>query len=177
LDLRAVGHLRLAAIGPKTAEALRSYHLTPDLVPARYQSEDLAAALQAQIQPGQRLLLARADRGRELLREQLAAHCQVEQVAVYSQVDAVEPDEEVMNALRRGEIEFVTLTSSNIARALLARLDATCRRRIDAGEIKLVSISPVTSAEVRALGCPVAAEASDATADGVIEALVGLASR
>ena len=46
-DLRALGSVRLAAIGPKTADALRAYHLHPNLVPARYQSEDLAAALRA----------------------------------------------------------------------------------------------------------------------------------
>src|SRR6202034_4381626 len=123
LDLRVLGHVQLATIGPKTAEALRSYHLRPDVMPERFQSEDLAEALRARIQPGQRVLLARADRGRDILREQLAALCQVEQIAVYAQVDALEADEEVLNALRRGEIEFVTLTSSNIAKALLARLD------------------------------------------------------
>ena len=174
LDLRALGHVRIAAIGPKTAEALGGYHLRPNLVPARFQSEDLAAELQAQIQPGERVLLARADRGRELLREQLSAVCQVEQVAVYSQVDALEMDGEIMNALRRGEIEFVTLTSSNIAKSLLQRLDGTCRRRLERGEIKLVSISAVTSAEVRKLGLAVAAEAAQATVAGVIEALCGL---
>ncbi len=174
LDLRVLGHLRLAAIGPKTAEALRQYHLKADLVPARFQSEDLADALKGQIRPEQRVLLARADRGRELLREQLSAVCQVEQIAVYAQVDAVETDETVMNALRRGEIEFITLTSSNIARALLERLDATCRRRIETGEVKLVSISPVTSAEVQKHGFVVGAEAAQATTDGVIEALIGL---
>jgi uroporphyrinogen III methyltransferase/synthase len=174
LDLRALGNLRLAAIGPKTAEALRAYHLQPDLVPARYQSEDLAAALTTQIKPGQRVLLARADRGRDVLRERLAAICTVEQIAVYAQVDTLEPDEEVMNALRRGEIEFVTLTSSNIARSLLTWFDATCRRRVETGEIKLVTISSVTSDEVRKLGFAVAAEAAQATVDGVIEALIGL---
>jgi uroporphyrinogen III methyltransferase/synthase len=177
LDLRILARVRIAAIGPKTAEALSAWHLRADLVPARYQSEDLAAALLTQIKPGQRVLLARADRGRDLLREQLAAACQVEQIAVYAQVDAVESDEEVLNALRRGEIEFVTLTSTNIARALLARLDATCRRRIETGEIKLVSISPVTSAEIGKLGFAVAAEAAQATTAGVIEALVELARK
>ena len=175
LDLRVLGRVRIAAIGPKTAEALAGFHLKPDLVPARYQSEYLAEALRAQIQPGQRVLLARADRGRELLREQLAALCQVEQIAVYSQIDTVEMDEEVMNALRRGEIEFVTLTSSNIARSLLTRLDATCKRRIETGEIKLVSISPVTSEEVRTLGFTVAAEALETTEYGVIAAIIALA--
>jgi uroporphyrinogen III methyltransferase / synthase len=173
-DLRALGGVRLAAIGPKTADALRGYHLHADLVPTRFQSEDLAAALKTQVLPGQRVLLARADRGRDLLREQLAAICQVEQITVYAQVDALEADEDVLNALRRGEIEFVTLTSSNIAKALLARLDATCRRRIEVGEIKLVTISPVTSEEVRKLGFVVAAEAAQATVDSVIEALIAL---
>jgi uroporphyrinogen III methyltransferase/synthase len=101
--------------------------------------------------------------------------CAVEQVAVYSQVDAVDADEEVLDALRRGEIEFVTLTSSNIARAFLARLDATCRRRIEAGEIKLVSISPVTSEEIKKENLPIAAESRQATVEGIIDALVELA--
>jgi uroporphyrinogen III methyltransferase/synthase len=177
LDLRALGGVRLAAIGPKTADALRQYHLEPDLVPARYQSEDLAAALIPHLQPGQRVLLARADRGRELLREELSTVCAVEQIAVYSQVDAVELDDDVLDHLRRGEVDYITLTSANIARSLLGRLDATCRARIDAGEVRLVSISPVTSAEVARLGLPVAAEAAEATADGLIAAMVALAGK
>jgi uroporphyrinogen III methyltransferase/synthase len=175
LDLRVLGNVGVAAIGPKTAEALRGYHLNPDLVPPRYQSEDLAAALLAKIQTGQRVLLARADRGRDILRQQLAATCRVDQIAVYSQVGAVEYDEDVMNALRRGEIEFITLTSSNIAKSLLEGLDPTCRRRIEIGQIKLVSISPVTSAEIQRLGYLVAAEATQATTAGVIESLIALA--
>ena len=93
LDLRALGHLRLAGIGPKTAEALRHYHLEPDVVPARFQSEDLAAALRDHIRPGERVLLARANRGRELLLQQLAEVCEVEQIAVYAQVGRRRADE------------------------------------------------------------------------------------
>ena len=110
------------------------------------------------------------------MRQQLASVCAVEQIVVYAQVDAIGGDEEVLNALRRGEIEWVTLTSANIARSLLARLDATCRRRIETGEIKLVSISPVTTEAVQKLGYPVAAEATHATTEGVIEALIGMVS-
>ena len=57
-DLRALGHVLLAAIGPKTAETLRGYHLQPDVMPARFQSEDFAAELRTRVQPGQRVLLA-----------------------------------------------------------------------------------------------------------------------
>jgi uroporphyrinogen-III synthase len=38
-----------------------------------------------------------------------------------------------------------------------------------------VTISPVTSAAVTALGLPVAAEADEATMDGVVTALIGAA--
>jgi uroporphyrinogen III methyltransferase/synthase len=175
LDLRVLGHLQIAAIGPKTGDALREYHLRPDLMPARYQSEDLAAALMPHLRSGQRALLARADRGREILREQLSAVCAVDQVAVYAQVDAVETDSDVLDALRRGEIGFVTLTSANIARSLLERLDTTCLRRIEAGEIKLVSISPVTSVEVQRLGYRVTGEATEATMEGLLAVLVRIA--
>lgn len=173
-DLRALGSLRLAAIGPKTAEALRVYYLEPDLVPAEFRSESLAAALKERVK-GQRVLLARADRGRELLREELATVADADQVAVYCQVDALEANSEVLDGLRRGEIDYVTLTSSNIARGLLRLLDETCRDRILAGQVQLVSISPVTSAAIRAFGLPVAAEASQYTVAGVVEALVRLA--
>jgi uroporphyrinogen III methyltransferase / synthase len=175
LDLRALGGVQLAAIGPKTADTLRLHHLEPDLVPARFQSEDLAAALRERVAAADRVLLARADRGRDVLREELQSVCEVEQIAVYSQVDALHLEEDVLDHLRRGEIDYVTLTSANVARSLLARLDATCRTRILAGEVRLVSISSVTSAEVRLQGLPIAAEAREATAEGLVEAMIDLA--
>jgi uroporphyrinogen III methyltransferase/synthase len=173
-DTRALGKTKLAAIGPATAEALRQYHLIADLVPTKFQSEDLAAALREKVEPGERVLLARADRGRDVLRQELATHCHIEQIAVYSQVDAIAADDPVLDHVRRGEIDFITLTSSNIAKALVRCLDATSLTRLQNGEIRLVTISPVTSAEVRALGLPVAAEATTATIEGVVDALVRL---
>jgi uroporphyrinogen III methyltransferase/synthase len=173
-DLRALGPVRLAAIGPATAEALRGYHLEPDLVPPAYRSEELAAALKERVGGGG-VLLARADRGRELLREELAKVARVDQVAVYSQADAAQADPAVLDCLRRGEIDYVTLTSANVARSFARLLDEPCRRRILSGETALVTISPVTSAAVRELGLPVGAEATTFTAAGLVEALVRLA--
>src|SRR5262249_10171476 len=120
---------------------------------------------------GQRVLLARADRGRELLRERLAEVAEVEQVAVYSQTDAIDLDPETADRIRRGDIEYVTLTSSNIARALVRLLDEAALARLRAGTVRLVSISPVTSTAVRELGLPVSAEATEYTTEGVIAAL------
>jgi uroporphyrinogen III methyltransferase/synthase len=175
-DLRALGGVQLAAIGPATADALRSYQLEPDLMPAEFRSEALAAALRER-GAGKHILLARADRGRDVLRQELARVATVEQVAVYAQVDALDTAPEVFDQLRTGEIEYVTLTSSNIARALLGALDAASRQAIEAGKVKLVTISPVTSGAVRQLGLPVAAEAAEYTTAGVVDALLALAAR
>jgi uroporphyrinogen III methyltransferase/synthase len=173
-DLRALGGLRLAAIGPSTADALRGYYLEPDVVPTEFYSEGLVAALRERV-TGQAVLLARADRGREVLREELAKVARVEQIAVYSQKDAVDAGAPALDSFRRGEIDYVTLTSANIARALLGELDAVCRSRVESGQVKLVSISPVTSAAVRELALPVAAEATEYTVAGLLDALLRLA--
>jgi len=174
-DLRALGHLRLAVIGPATGDALRGYHLEPDLMPAEYRSESLAAVLKDRVR-GQHVLLARADRGRDVLRQELGPVANVEQVAVYSQVDAVDSQSDVFDCLRRGEIDYVTLTSSNIARALIRAMDDPCRARVMTGNLKLVTISPETSSAVAEMGLPVAGEATEYTSAGLLRAVVDLAA-
>jgi uroporphyrinogen III methyltransferase/synthase len=174
-DLRALATVKLAAIGPGTADALRTFQLEADLIPAEYRSESLAAELGRRA-AGQRILLARADRGRDLLRTELAKVATVDQVTVYRQSDAVPRDGIVHDALRRGEIDFVTLTSANVARSVLRTLDEIGRARVHAGDLRLVTISPVTSAAVVELGYPVAAEAREYTTDGLLQALVELAT-
>jgi uroporphyrinogen III methyltransferase/synthase len=175
-DLRLLGPLKLAAIGSSTADALRGYHLNPDLVPVSYRSESLADALEVEV-TGRHVLLIRADRGREVLREQLSRFADVDQIAVYSQVDVLKPASHVFELLRYAQIDYVTLTSSNIARAFLRLAGEGCRARIASGQIKLVSISPVTSEAIRELGMPVAAEARRYTSDGIIEALLDHAAK
>ena len=63
-DARALAGLKLAAIGPKTAEALATFGLTADLVPAVYDSEHLAEAM-AQVEGP--VLLCRASSGSDAL--------------------------------------------------------------------------------------------------------------
>jgi uroporphyrinogen III methyltransferase/synthase len=173
-DLRRLGRIQLAAIGPSTAHALADYHLTADVVPDDFNSEGLVGALRERV-AGQRVLLARADRGRDLLREELGRVADVEQVVVYSQVDALEHDSDILDRLHRGAVDYVSLTSSNIARALIRLLDEADRRRVQRGELQLVTISPETSKSVREEGLPVAAEATEYTVAGVIEAMRRLA--
>jgi uroporphyrinogen III methyltransferase / synthase len=171
LDLRALGGVRLAAIGPATADALRDYHLEPDVIPEEYRSEALAQALVERV-AGQRLLLARADQGREVLRKELAAVASIEQVAVYAQAPVAGFDADVLRLLREGAVDYVTLTSSNLARAFFRAVDDRTIERIKKRDIKLASISPVTSATIREWGLPIAAEARQYTTEGLVTAIV-----
>ena len=164
-DLRKLGNIRLAAIGPGTAAELRRYRLCADVVPDPYRAEALAEAL-APGARGWRFLLARASRGREVLAEKLvAAGALVEQVVVYRSIDVEKAEPEVASALAAGRIDWITVTSSVIARSL-ARLFGEDLRRA-----KLASISPITSEAIRRLGFEPAVEAAEYTMEGLVRAI------
>ena len=164
-DLRRLGRIRLAAIGPGTAEELARYRLRADIVPDEYRAEALANVLAAE-PTGTRFLLARASRGREVLAEKLVAAGQmVQQIVVYSSCDVDQAEAEVVEALEAGRIDWVTATSSSIARSLVRLLGERL------GRAKLASISPITSAVLRELGRPPAAEAVRYTMEGLAEAI------
>ncbi|MCA9124220.1 MAG: uroporphyrinogen-III C-methyltransferase [Planctomycetaceae bacterium] len=164
-DVRALGGCKLAAIGPGTSDELSRYHLKADLQPAEFRAESLAAEL-SPIANGQRFLLLRASRGREVLSQEIAAAGgQVTQVVVYESVDVQTPDAEVAADLAAGKIHWVTVTSSAIARSLAIMFGDGLRRS------KLASISPITSATLRECGFEPAVEASEYTMEGVVRAI------
>ncbi len=119
---------------------------------------------------GRRFLLARASRGREVLAEQLrAAGATVEQIVVYTSGDVERPHTAVTALLRAGQIDWITVTSSAIARSL-GRLFGQDLRRA-----KLASISPLTSGVLRELGESPAVEAAEYTMAGLVAAIVDAA--
>lgn len=165
-DHRALGTVKLAAVGPATAEALLSRGLRVDVQPAEYRAEALAESLGPQAR-GKRFLLARASRGREVLAEQLrAAGGDVRQVVVYQSRDVPAPDPDIAAALSAGQYDWVTVTSSAIARSLAALFGPSLRRS------RLASISPITSATLREVGYEPAVEADVYTMEGVVEAVL-----
>ncbi|MFO0867647.1 MAG: uroporphyrinogen-III C-methyltransferase [Pirellulales bacterium] len=165
LDLRILGRTRLAAIGPGTARELARYRLQADLQPTEFRAESLAEALAEQAE-GRRFLLIRASRGRDVLPRRLAeAGGVVTQVVAYSSRDVAAAEPDILQRLADGQIDWVTVTSSAIARSLVRLYgDALHRTR-------LVSISPITSETLRECGFSPAAEAREYTIPGLIQAL------
>ena len=137
---------RVAVVGKGTAEALRERGVEPDLVAATSTQEGLAAELP---RPAGRVLFAGAEDARGVLVRELGA----EFLPLYRTVE-VRPE-------RFPEADLVVLASASAARSYAALgLPLPC-----------VSIGPVTSAEARALGLRVLAEAPTHDRDGLVAAV------
>jgi uroporphyrinogen-III synthase len=174
--IASLTHLRCAAVGPSTAEALRALGLTVEVVPERYVGEALAEALADRVR-GQRVLLVRAAVARDVVPDSLAdAGAAVTVADAYRTVipaDAVERARAVFGD--EPLPDAVLFTSGSTVAHLLDVLG-------DAGlpfppQVACVSIGPVTSAALRDAGLVVAAEAETASLDALVDASVRLMGR
>jgi uroporphyrinogen III methyltransferase/synthase len=170
-DMRALTNVGLAAIGPATADALSEYGLRADLTPNEYRAEALAETLVPKAR-GKWVLLVRASRGREALAEGLiAADIDVTQVVAYESRDVTTPDESIAKALAAGRVDWVTVTSSAIARSLVALFGDDLRRT------KLAAISPLTAGVLADAGYPAAAVATEYTSAGLVAAILAASGK
>jgi len=142
---------RVAAVGPGTAEALRTHGIEPDLVPRVSTQEGLLAEFP---RPPGRVLVAAARGARRTLVYELGADF----VALYDTA-LVRPSQ-----LPRGDL--VLLASGSAARSFAAL----------GADVPAATIGPQTTRVARRLGLRVVAEAPTHDLDGLVEA-VRLAER
>ena len=150
-DARAIGNVRVAAIGPATAATLARYGVNADLVPDEYIAEGVAAALiedarqRGELLAGKRILLARAEGARKVLVTELRqAGAVVDEVAAYRTSAAASDDEqgrEVLRLLQARQLDILTFTSSSTVRNFIHWLvECTGKDDID-GELGGVGIT------------------------------------
>jgi uroporphyrinogen III methyltransferase/synthase len=175
-DGRDLAGVRLAAIGPGTADALARHHLVADLVPERFVAESLldafpepASSTERADGQARRVLLARAAVARDVLPDGLQAMgWDVDVVDAYRTVPVLASDEQ--RELVR-EADAVTFTSSSTVDQWVAAFG------VDAVPALVACIGPVTAATARAHGIDVAVEAEVHTIDGLVAALVAHVER
>jgi uroporphyrinogen-III synthase len=175
----------LAAVGPKTASALEERGLTCDVVADEFVAEGLLETLeQRAVAPaGTRVLIPAARLARPVLADALrASGALVDALPVYDTVAAESlrvPAEQIERA------DFITFTSSSTAQQFVGLMEAGGPRggrgagrplaeRLSGAA--LCSIGPVTSDTLRELGLPVAVEASEHTAAGLVAAIAATVS-
>ena len=169
-DVRQLGRCKLAAIGPSTAAALAEFSLRCDVIPTEYRAEALAEVLSSRVKD-QRVLWARADRGREVLPERLIkAGAMLEQVVVYTNRDVTALPATELAMLERGELDWIGLSSPSIARNLARLLTPAARQHLGT-RTRLCAISPVTAEAAKEAGLPITVTASEFTWNGMFAAM------
>jgi uroporphyrinogen III methyltransferase/synthase len=171
LDARTLAAIRVAAIGPGTEQTLRARGIRADLVPQRAVAESLLDTFPEPVARGERVLIARAEQGRDVLPDGLAARgYAVDVLPVYRTVPAP-ADPALLTRLRAGGVDAIAFTSSST----VANLCDAWGTVPDPQPI-VVSIGPITSDTARTRGLRVDVEADPHTIDGLVEALLGILS-
>ncbi|MBI4265760.1 MAG: uroporphyrinogen-III C-methyltransferase [Acidobacteria bacterium] len=174
-DLRALKGPRLCTVGPATAEKLRAYGIKVDLVPEEFRAEAVVSALAARGRlAGARVLLPRADIGRDVIADELRqAGATVTDVVAYRTVleDTQREDEpDVYGQLLEGRIDVVTFTSASAVRNLAKIYGAEQAADLLRKTVVAV-IGPVTADAARQLGIPVTIQPASYTVPALVDAI------
>jgi uroporphyrinogen III methyltransferase/synthase len=165
-DLRELGSIRLAAVGPATAQSLKARHLRIDLQPDIYTTERLAEAFSNMDVAALRFCLPHGNLADPFLANYLRERgAQVEEWKLYE----TQPEQADLTGVRarylREGAHWITFTSSSTVENWTAlQLEPV----FGAPQPKAVSMGPVTSATLRKLGYSIAAEAPVATLDSLV---------
>jgi uroporphyrinogen-III synthase len=163
--------LRVAAVGPATAEALRSWEIEPHLEARKSDAEGLVVDLAPYVRRRQRVLLPQAADVRPALSEGLAsAGAEVVTVIAYDKRLPPDAPHRAGELFSTSPLGWVTFTSPRIVRHFAGLFGADWERR--RGELHAASIGPVTSAELRRQGVEPAAEADRPGNEGLVQAVV-----
>jgi uroporphyrinogen III methyltransferase / synthase len=178
LPLASLDDAIVAAVGPKTASALEERGVTCDVVADDFVAEGLLDTLKerAVAPAGTRVLIPSARLARTVLFDTLRANgALVDVLPVYDTV----PEERLqVPAARIESADFITFTSSSTVQQFVGLMEAGGAGRPLVERLAgtaLCSIGPVTSVTLHELGLPVAVEASEHTAAGLVAAIAAAA--
>lgn len=166
IDLRCFMGLKLAAIGRKTADALKRHGFFCDFVPSGFSGADLAREWIPALNKDDRVLILRARDGSPVLTEKLAeAGVDFADVPVYETWVDERRKEELNRVIR--QVDYVTVASGSAVRALCGMLE-------DKGNVKarIISIGPSTTKAAEQKGLSVYRTAAEYTAEGIAAAIL-----
>lgn len=172
-DVRALCSIKTAVIGPATQKKLLEFGIRSDIVPESYRAESIIDAFGGHDLEGKKVLLPRAAEARPILPEELARMgAVVDEIPAYVTVEDNRASETLLPALRRGEIDMVTFTSSSTVinfRKLLPEDEKQARQLME--NVAVASIGPITTETARKQGFKVDITASVYTIKGLTDAI------
>jgi uroporphyrinogen III methyltransferase/synthase len=171
-DLRDIGGVRIAAVGPATAAKLHELHLKVDVTPDEYVASKIADALNSyESLENLKILLARAEVANKDLPKQLEEEgAIVDDVAFYKTVPETEDRSGAAARLLEEGADWVAFTSSSTVENFNARFDLK-QLLARFPQLKLASIGPETTKAIVALDLKPTVEAKQHTIDGLVKAI------
>lgn len=171
LDARSFAGVRIAAVGLKTAEAVRAHGIEPELLPDEHR-QNAAGIVEVfpefidDLDPVNKVLLPRADIGADLLVEGLEdLGWEVDDVTAYRTVRAAPPSAEVREMIKSGGFDAVCFTSSSTVKNLVGIAGKPHTRTI------IACIGPMAAATAREYGLRVDVQPERAGITDLVDAL------
>ncbi|MCV7217474.1 uroporphyrinogen-III synthase [Mycobacterium crocinum] len=176
LDARAFSGVKIACVGEQTADRVRAFGVSPELVPAGEQSSlgllDEFPEYDSIFDPVNRVLLPRADIATETLAEGLRDRgWEIEDVTAYRTVRAAPPPAETREMIKTGGFDAVCFTSSSTVRNLVGIAGKPHARTI------VACIGPKTAETAAEFGLRVDVQPETAAVGPLVDALAEHAAR
>jgi uroporphyrinogen III methyltransferase/synthase len=170
LDARAFAGVKIACVGEATADAVRAFGISPELVPSGEQSSEGLLADFADydevLDPIDRILLPRADIATETLAAGLRERgWEIDDVTAYRTVRAAPPAAEIRDAIKSGGFQAVCFTSSSTVRNLVGIAGKPHARTM------VAVIGPASAATAREFGLRVDVQPETASIPALVDAL------
>lgn len=174
-DLRALGGVRVCAVGTGTAERLARYGLKVDLIPKEFRADAVAAAIaEVSALPRTRVLIPRGDIGRDVVADELrAGGAAVTDVIAYRTVLEDEQREgapDIYRLLLDGTIDVVTFTSASAVRNFVKIYGEDQAADLLKHTI-VAAIGPVTADAASQLGIEVRVQPATYTVKALVTAI------
>lgn len=172
-DVRALGGVKVAAIGGGTGKALAEHGIYPDLVPEVYDGAALGAALAEKCTGDERILIPRAAIGNQELVKALekVKGVRVEDVPTYDTVYENQDFIDERAEFESGNIDYAVFTSASTVKGFAEAVEG-----LDYSTVKAACIGKQTQAAAAALGMQTYV-ADQASMDSIVELLERLAAR
>ena len=176
-DTRALGGVKIAVVGKKTASVLEKKGLKPDFIPPDYVADSLVANFPEDLGK-QKILFPRVESGgREVLVKELSSQgAKIVEVAAYQSQCPEIIDSQAWQALEQNRIDTITFASSktvkNFYRLLQQKLDSQEAMNFLLKDVCIASIGPQTSRTCLELLGRFDLEAEEYTLEGLTSAII-----
>ena len=163
-------NVKIAAIGPKTAQALTNKGCQPDFVPLEFNLEEIVPGLGSL--KGKRILLARGNRARSVLPEMIKSNGgHADDHVAYQTIPAI-PDPASFTALKTS-VDVVTFTSPSTIKNFTYLIEnAGLSISNLPGNPAFAYIGPITAQKAQELGIPLDIVAKEYTLEGLTAAIL-----